>query len=157
MYLSGRRGAPGNTKSETAEVNSGAHSAQAWRRVLLIPNRDELRFSHRERGVPQRRFSASLSARRSMQGEQPCDVNVHLDSLPCADEVRRTALFHRFWTLGPLPPLASLRPHSSMRLSSAPPAKTSTQNNVSSQYNIIPTLLANSLFPIAEAPLSKSA
>ena len=77
-------------------------------------------------------------------------------------------LFRGFWNilealtlaLGLLPPLAStsLHPHSSMRLSSALPAKNSTQNNVFSQYNIISILLANnSLFPIADQPLSKFA
>ena len=45
-----------------------------------------------------------------------------------------------------------------MRLSSTPPARTSTQNNAFSQYNIIPILRANnSLFPTAEPPLSKFA
>ena len=44
-----------------------------------------------------------------------------------------------------------------MPLFSAPRARTSTQNNVFSQYNIIPTQLTNSLSPIAEVPLSKSA
>ena len=42
-------------------------------------------------------------------------------------------------------------------LSSTSRPRASAQNNVFSQYNIIPTPLANSPFPIAEAPLSKSA
>ena len=44
-----------------------------------------------------------------------------------------------------------------MPLLSTSRARIRTQNNVSSQYNIIPTSLVNSLFPIAEAPLSKFA
>ena len=42
-------------------------------------------------------------------------------------------------------------------LSSTSRPRASTQNNVFSQYNVKPTPLAGSLFPIAEAPLSKSA
>ena len=54
--------------------------------------------------------------------------------------------------LGPLSVLILAMP-----LFSAPRAKASTQNNIFSQYNIITTSLANSLFPIDEAPLSKFA
>ena len=44
-----------------------------------------------------------------------------------------------------------------MPLFSTSRARTRTQNNVSSQYNVIPIPLANSLVPIDEAPLSKFA
>ena len=44
-----------------------------------------------------------------------------------------------------------------MPLLSTSHARVKTQKNVSSQYNIISIPLANSLFPIAETPLSKSA
>ena len=82
--------------------------------------------------------------------------------------MRWTALFRGFWNilealtlaLGPLPPLAlvlsALIP-AMLPLLSTSQARVRTQNNVSSQFNIIPTSLANSPLPIAEAPLSKFA
>ena len=100
-----------------------------------------------------------------MQAEQPCDVNGLEDTLAYTNEVRWMALFRGFGTpwkrshCSWLLVLSLLRPQiiAAMPLLSTLRARASAHNNLFSQYNIILTLLANSLFPIDEAPLSKFA